>query len=464
MKLRVYLIVGLTLLGCPLTALAQQSGLSTSTVAGTPWVQNRAIGEGAGIRTGSVEWHPGISGEFGYDSNYLQRASSAIEEANFGPVVPSLRIRVTPQLSLRTLDRSAEQGQDVAKVPKPVVMFNLMGAASYNEFIALKNGYASEFADLRNIQGGGGGSLRILPDRVWSGELGANYTYTAEPGNVGGFGNQFDRHTISAGAAVNWAPGGGAFRWTLLQYSTRFTLFDENDFGVYNNGNHLFTTSGSWKFLPKTAVLYDGQFGIIQYDDTNANDGQTLQARMGLSGLLTKRLGLLAMGGWANSFYQNDNGVTRNYSGFVGKAEAKWYFSADGKLKEGDADVGASALAAGYVKDYNNSYLGNYFSRQRGYAQMSYLIGGRVVTTLEGGISFIEYPDYLSVGQGEQPGFGEKRIDIQGFVEYRPIQTVGINLQLRYDQNISRVIDFNDYTDDLSFNRFQAIVGARWFL
>ncbi len=35
---------------------------------------------------------------------------------------------------------------------------------------------------------------------------------------------------------------------------------------------------------------------------------------------------------------------------------------------------------------------------------MSYLIAGNIVTTLEGGISFIEYPDYFSLAKGSSRG------------------------------------------------------------
>ena len=33
------------------------------------WLKDRRYGEGIGIRAGDFELHPGIGGEFGYDSN-----------------------------------------------------------------------------------------------------------------------------------------------------------------------------------------------------------------------------------------------------------------------------------------------------------------------------------------------------------------------------------------------------------
>ncbi len=470
MQTRVYLSLALALLACPSLAQAQQSGMSTSTVSGQPWVANRAIGEGAGIKTGNVEWHPGVSAETGYDSNFLQRADSAVEEANQGEVVPAWRFRVTPRISVRTLDRAAESGQDTGSVPKPAVTFDFSAAGSYNELLPLKSGYAGEFSRLRHFQGGAGLALNFLPGRVWSGDLSGSYNYIFEPSNQGGFGAQFSRHVISGGAGINWAPGGGRFRWTLLRYNTLFTFFDDSSFDVYNNGNHAFSTNGSWRFLPKTALLYDAQLNVIRYGRETVNDGEALQASMGLNGLLTKRLALLAMAGWATSYYHpaTPERIARNYDSVIGRAELKWYISADGKLKEGDANVGASALAAGYMRDFNDSYLADFYRRDRAYAQMSYLIAGRVVTTAEVGASFIGYPDFNTIdGSGGfdiQESFNETRLDVQGFIEYRPAPTVGINLTVRYDTNMSREVEFASYTDDLDFDRFRALLGVRWFL
>lgn len=461
MRLRVYLTAILATFCLSSSVWAQESGRSTSTVVGAPWVGNRGIGEGAGIKTGNFEWHPGISGEVGYDSNYLQRANSSIEEANYGPVVPSLRLRVTPQLSLRSIDRTAESGKEGGT--PPVVSFDVTGSASYNEFIPFESSEAAAFRRLRNVQGGVGAVVDILPARKWSGQVRGSYSYVAEPSNQGGLGAQFDRHTLAGGGKVVWAPGGGAFRWTLVDYMARATFFDENAFGVYDNGNHAFRSLGHWRFLPKTSVLYEGKFSAVRYGSDVLNDGEALEGWLGLNGLLTKKLSLLVMGGWAASFFDNQIGLVRNYDSWIGRAEARWYFSPEGKLHDGSADVGASALALGVVRDFNNSYLGDFYRRHRAYAQMSYLIGGRVITTLEGGVSRLNYPDFLFQGI-QQSSFGETRIDVQGFVEYRPLQTVGINLQLRYDQNISTVIDGGLFQDDLSFNRFAAILGARWFL
>lgn len=39
------------------------------------WLKDRRYQEGAGIRAGNLELHPGVGGEIGYDSNWFLRTS-----------------------------------------------------------------------------------------------------------------------------------------------------------------------------------------------------------------------------------------------------------------------------------------------------------------------------------------------------------------------------------------------------
>ena len=81
------------------------------------WLGNRDL-EGPGIRTGNWEMHPGVAAEFGYDSNYFQRADSQVEEENIGPVEDTWRLRVTPSFVIRTVDkRLDEAGAEAGALP-----------------------------------------------------------------------------------------------------------------------------------------------------------------------------------------------------------------------------------------------------------------------------------------------------------------------------------------------------------
>src|SRR5260370_9590587 len=78
-------------------AAAAQSQTPTSSDA-PQWLKDRRYGEGIGIRTGDLELHPGIAGEFGYDSNYFLRSDKDIAKP-----VDTLRLRITPSFILATI-------------------------------------------------------------------------------------------------------------------------------------------------------------------------------------------------------------------------------------------------------------------------------------------------------------------------------------------------------------------------
>jgi hypothetical protein len=445
------------------SAAAQVQSFTPITSSGQVWNADRSVGEGPGILLGPLELHPGISGEVGYDSNWYQRAGSAVDDREAGPRIDAFRLRVTPTISLSTLRRRLELAEDATPpAPRPVE-FDLNANLSYNELLATTPALADQMARERNLSGAGGATLQFLRGRMLSGTVGAGYGYIYEAANMPGQFGAFDRHVINIGGAVHYQPGGGSFQWDVLTYRSGLTFFASPIFAVGDNGDHNLGSSGRWLFLPKTAMVFDANLGFIRYASPDLNSGVNTAARLGLNGLLLTRLGVLVMAGWATSFRENTNGLPRSYDDLIVKAELRYYLAAGGQLPEGVNPIGVSSISVGYDRSFNNSYLGDFFQRDRGYAGVNWSFAQRFVMALDGGVSGISYPDliYDDVRQGS---FSEVRFDAQGFVEYRPIPSIGVNLTARYDQNFSRVITGATVADDLSYSRFRGFLGVRWFL
>jgi hypothetical protein len=457
MKSRLFFAALLGATVCSGTAWAQSQ----------PWLSDRDVGQGIGIQAGTFELHPGISAEFGYDSNYFQRADSEIEEANTGPVVGTARLRVTPSFTMRTLSRRLQEGSGATNAP-PTYDLALSADLTGNVF------FAEELRDEANIQGGIGADLVLLPQRPWSFDLHGDYRRIVDPSNLAGFVNSYNRSSVMGGAGITWSPGGGLFQWRLVGYEMRATLFEEENYQLFNNLDHRIETRGRWVFFPRSALVFDGQYRLIRYTtQTDMNDGDLVRARLGYNGLITNRLGFLAMGGWAASFYDDKVQPSEDYDSFVIDAELTWYLTAQPKLQPGSAPVGLSTVAIGFNRDFNNSYLGNFYRRDRGYGNFTYFVGGQFVLTLEAGLAQISYPNYSIAnvdgpGRLVQEGFSEDRVDARIFGEYRPTDSIGINGTISYDQNLSKVIPLSStdplIADDLDFARWQAFLGARWFL
>jgi hypothetical protein len=461
MKTRSALIFGLLCAIVPGTALAQTR----------PWIADRAIGEGMGIRTGDFELHPGVAGELGYDSNYFQR-SGATPRTKFlfdTPVAAAYRLRITPSLTLATIGQQ-RKGQDAQGTAKPQFTFRSSLFASYNELFAAGN--SEDFSKQRHIDGGANLALEVLPQSSISFDGNGNYERIASPSNDAAITNSWNRDILGLGAGVTWRPGGGMFDWHL-GYSMRYTSFEADSFRYQNNFNQQVGSNGRFKFLPRTALIFDNSAAFLHYTNTGAlrNSGDILQARVGINGLITNRFSLLAMVGWAATFFEpTAQQVPANYDSVVGQAELNWYLLPQPKLQPGDAAVGLSVIGVGYTRDVSSSYLADYFRRDRVYLKSSYFVGGRFLVDLQGGYSRISHPPFYMRGQSFTSK-AEDRVDAQLFTEYRTSDSLGINATLRYDASLTHVqLDFQQsaatkgYTDDLAFSRFQVWLGVRWFM
>ncbi|MGH7272364.1 MAG: hypothetical protein ACREJ3_18195, partial [Polyangiaceae bacterium] len=116
------------------------------------------------------------------------------------------------------------------------------------------------------------------------------------------------------------------------------------------------------------------------------------------------------------------------------------------------------------------SLLGAYYGTDRGYAKLSYFFAGRALITLEGGVGTMEYPNlYWSDNTVRHAPYTDVRADGTLFSEYRFTDSFGLNATLRYSANISNTqfqVDESakDGLYDLSWNRFEAFLGVRFFL
>ncbi len=443
MKARLALIAALAVATLPLEASAQA------------WVTHPDFSEGEGIRAGDLELHPSIGGEFGYDSNFF-RASSASEN-----VVEVLRLRVTPSITLSTLGARRRNAQT-----PPSVTFLGGAHLAYNEIIPLDS-TNSDVSKQRNVALGADAKLDIFPQGKGGFDLEGNYVRTIEPDGSGSdlIHGSFNRDTVHGGAGATWRPGGGLFDWRL-GYGINYNFFEQAAFSNLDNIQHEINTRGRWRFLPRSALLFDSSYRLIRYSDSNARqtDGDIVRTRVGFRGLVTYHLAVLGMIGWASSFYNTRDGAggltAQNYDSLLANAELRWFIS--GAPDPGEATVASSlsSIALGYARTPENSYLGSFYQRDRGYVQLNASLVGRLVSGVEFGVSRIAYPS-SNYGGDTAPAFNEIRYDARAFGEYRFTQAFGMNLTFLYDK-VNSELD-RVHNEDLDYKRFQVFLGARLF-
>lgn len=415
------------------------------------------------MRAGDLELHPAIGADFGYDSNYLLRADTTNE-----PVIDIFALRVTPSLTVSTIGsarRESEGGGSAA----PKVSFQASLAANYVHFIPT----AKEGSNLPDPPLGATGALRlaILPQNPFSVDLLADFARTIQPSTNPDL--NFDRFSARFGGGVTWTPGQGMFDWRL-GYEYSLTAFEDDQTVTgggsaqdLSNHSHQINTRGRWRFLPRTSLLYDATATFIRYnrDIPGQLNSDPIRARLGINGLVTSSFSLLAMIGWGSSFYQGLN--PQQYDGPIAQVELKWFITGNPEGGGGgSAATNVSTLAVGYVRDFANSYLGDYLLVNRGYGSLSYFLGSRFVLSLSGGVSAITYPDIYPRSDPARTGrpdsgFTTPWVDATLFGEYRPSNAVGINGTLSYSSAGEHVVLG---IDELKWTRYQAFIGVRLFL
>ncbi len=419
------------------------------------WLADRKYKEGAGFRVGDFELHPAVGADFGYDSNYFLRGS---DESPVG----SLRLRLSPSFSVSTLGPQ-RRGEDA---PPPSVNFRAGINGTYNEFFPVTGSDADKDAlrSERNIGAEFTTNLDIMPRRPWSGRVYGSFGRSLRPTNEGDPNATFNRLLPKAGAELIWTPGGGVLDWRL-GYSFAGTIFESGEFSNLNNFHNNISTRGRWRFLPRSALTYDMNAGFVTYPGgTYKTSSYPVRARFGFNGLITSSFGITLLAGWGASFYSGDQD---DFDSVLALAELKWYLTPSPSTDPMKVTASLSSVAVGFSRDFDDSYIGTYLERDRGYARFSYLFGGVFLLVADAGVSAVIYPNAPDWGQAD--GWTDVAVDGKLFAEYRVIDSVGINADIGYRGYFSKTaVTFPNYpnegTNALDYQQITAFLGARWFM
>ena len=427
------------------------------------WLQDRRYGEGVGIRTGDFEIHPGAALEFGFDSNFYHRNGGAAE-----PEVGSLRLRITPSLSFSTLTERRRGGGPEASPPD----FEFRGGMSltYHEPFPLYGdpGTVYNMKSDRNLSGLLDLTLNINPKRPWWGVIYGDIGRSITPTNQGFTAESFNRINARAGAEIVWQPGGGLLDWRL-GYRFNGTIFESSQYSDLTNIENTLLTRGRWRFLPQTALVYDAKFSFLTYT-VGDKVAHPLRTQIGLNGLITPSFSVLALIGWGASFYTAPTDQ-HNFDSIIGQAEVKWHLHPNPNGATDPAAAGGiSAVTLGFIRDFQDSYIGTYFERDRAYLNAAYLFGGRFLVVADAGVGPIVHPAIPDTDQYYNPvsGWVDVRVDASLFGEYRIKDYFGINATIRYGGNLSSQAitakSAEAIPDYLGYNQFEAYLGGRWFM
>lgn len=431
---------------------------SASSARAQSWLSDRDRAEGPGFRVGDLELHPGLGAEIGWDSNLYNTQDAPLVAT---PHVDTAILRITPHLLLSTVGAERRSEGEATGGDPPTVTFRGGVSASYYEFFADSN--------RRNLGLDIGFNLNVLPGRPFSFTVFDTFTRAVRPftENVGRASSA--RIGNTGGVELMFQTTGGIFQ-VRAGYTFGLDFFEDGAFQYGNSFTHTVTVAESFRFLPQTAIVQDNTVTIGDYyasdltlatGPTRLSDSVRVRTRVGLNGAITNELSLSGMVGYAAGFFlQPRMDYSQEYDSIVAQVEARW------QISEG------IRLSLGYDRDFFAAFLGNYYSRDRGYANFQALIAGSFLLGIEAEVGYLDYgnpvaPDGTAIGG--RPSREDIRVGAGLFAEYRFTDWLAVNGTARYTgvfTDFQYDLDAGGGTiilDPASYNKVELFLGVRAF-
>ncbi len=355
------------------------------------------------------------------------------------------------------------------------VTFRASLAATYMEFFG-----ADIIRKQRNLSAAVRGEMAILQGRPLGAVFHVGYTRLFNPSAIGNPDFAYTQNQLSGGGELVLTPGSGTLSYRF-GYTFAANIYETAGATQYNSLMHTGSIRGQWRFTPRTSLLADTTVSYMTYTNLAANsslvDSTPIRSRIGIEGLLTPKIGILLMGGYGGSFFatsQTSAPVTQ-FNSVVANARLTYFLSANPDSSDAQSQLSTflSRISIGYSRDFAASVVSNQYGVDRGDITFDAFFAGRAVVSLVGAVSAISYPDIPSTAVAKgvlHPASTDVRPEVTLFSEYRFTETFGLNATLRYTANISNielaqtsVVGGNSYFD-FNWRRFEAFLGARWFL
>jgi len=386
------------------------------------WLSNRQYAEGMGVKLGSsMVFHPGLGVEGGYDSNVYYSRDTQVGAA---------RLRIAPYFDFATLPPQ-RMAESEGEGKKPSVEFRLGLAGVYEDWF----GSDKSLNDRRDFGVMTDLLFILFPYGKWRLQLDDSFTRTITPPNESAPYN-YTRDYNDAGLGIKFVPGDALS--VGLRYNFNINFYEEKDLRPAGNYQmHKVQLNSMWKFLPKTAITFDGEFfPFIRDSDhisgTNiylADRSYDLNLWLGMVGLFTSKFGVALRGGYTGGFYSGGDEL----DSWLLNAELRFFTTP------------MSMLRIGFIRDRRPSYFTNYYMRNEGYITYEQLIKGRVLVSAKVLGSYLQYstmyegnpPNLHPCTLVNDPTRTDWYISTLLFAEYRIRDYVAVNLTLQFDADIT---------------------------
>ena len=296
-----------------------------------------AWAEGPGLRTESLILHPSFDVGGGYDSNFWRESA----QESSSPVNGVAIFRTTAGLTLanRASRRIGVEWDTTAGLRLATSSTADLTNSPLDSEVA--------FDSFRTRLG-----LSFMKRSPVTLDIEARVKYTERPAVESLREDGYQQLDLHFGPDLRFRPGANpdsralelrlGYRFALQRYVCDFLVCEsDDDLTAYealgaNRGQsntHKLSLVTRWQFFPKTALLLDVQYWVVDYPrvyDLDARgeevrapdkDASPLRAELGLKGLITPRISMTIRGGYVNSFHASGE----SYEGPIGRFHLEYW-------------------------------------------------------------------------------------------------------------------------------------------
>lgn len=338
------------------------------------WLPDRNYTVGPGFRAGDLEIHPGVAVRGGYDTNVFRTDDNRVGSAI---------LAVTPHLNIQTLSKQRlSQGEDAAGVNAaailPTVGFSLGAAGTLFHYF--------EKDAPTNVEVDADAALSILPERPFGFDLGGSYVRSIRPfGAFAGFdaNNLYAVDRIRPNASVRAQSKSGVLK-AAIGYAPTIEIFENSVYRYLSSQQHEISGTAAWRFLPYTALLYDGSVYFTKYpdsDDANARilvspTSKRFQSRVGVNGAISNHFGGRLLMGYAVGLYEEKR--LDDFEDAIGEAALNYRLD-------------AHTFEIGYQRTVQPAALSGWMQQDRGFLSVDTLFARVFQLKVFGGAGKAKY-------------------------------------------------------------------------
>jgi len=361
--------------------------------------------EGPGVRAGVLEIHPSAWFEGGYDNNVFYDSTREV----FSPPNAATVLRVGGGISAENRNPNN-------------IGLSLSGRFTYRHLTGLDDpdsAISDRVVEARNglASAAAQGVVAVFPQSAVTLELHENFRYSEHPtyetSEVG-----FERLENEIGPDLRFRPGGRALELRLGYRYQNVAFLDASDAGAtrFEKSAHRGRLLTQWRWLPKTSLLLDIHYDVVDYATNPDRDSRPFRAEAGIRGLLTQRISVVALAGYFNTF----NAIGTSYAGPVAQLEVNY-------VVEPTLTVGV-----GYTHDAEDTGFSNFYTVDGVFARTELHFLGRFTVGGKVGYDYIVFEP-----NGAPDGLGRTDPVFRGqaFGRYNMREWLSAGLEWQYESN-----------------------------